>query len=236
MNQNAILIFARDLHLERSHGDEPFASLPWDALDLLASAILSDLIENALRVPKTDVLLFRNPNRRVDDALLRFHSEVGFRDSHAPLFGNMVQGAVQEAFDEGYQRVIAVLDNQPTYAPRMFQRLFSQLGYEHECLVVGPTVEGRCYLIGMKSDYHDLFDSQQFDPTVRPYELLKRVCALPCELFLAHERYLLETGYNLERLKNELGVPGEKSNGYPYRTGEVFRQFEKKYRLKYSLR
>jgi hypothetical protein len=236
MNQNAILIFARDLQLERSHGEEPFASLPWDALDLLASAILTDLLENALRVTKADVLLFRNPERRVDEALLRFHSEVGFRDSHAPVFGTMVQVAVQEAFDEGYQRVIAVLDNQPTYTARMFQRLFSQLGYEHECLVVGPTVEGRCYLVGMKSDYHDLFDSQEFDPIARPYELLKRACALPCELFLGHERYLLETGYNLEKLKLELGIPGVRDTGYPYLTSEVFRQFEKKYRMKYSLR
>ena len=236
MNPNALIIFAKDLQLHRRHGDEPFASLPWEDLDLLSSAMLTDLLENALRVRKTDVMLYRNPRRRVDEALLRFHNEIGFRDSHVATPAGMVHGAIQEAFGEGYQRVITVLDNQPTFSPRMFQRLFDQLGYEHECVVVGPTAGGRCYLVGMKSDYSELFAAQIADPTVKPYELMRRLCALPCELFLAHERYMLETGYNLDRLKRELEIPGIRDAGFPHRTHEVFRMLEKKYKMKYSLR
>jgi hypothetical protein len=129
-----------------------------------------------------------------------------------------------------------VLDNQPTYTARLFERLFHQLNYEHECAVVGPTIEGRCYLVGMKSDYNEIFESHAVDPTVKPYELVRRLCALPCELFLAHERYLLDTGHNLERLRRELEIPGLRDAGFPFRTNEVFNKFAKKYKLKYSLR
>lgn len=236
MNSNAILIIARELSLHRAHGGEPFASLPWEELDVLSNAILSDLLACAGGVPRTDVFLYRAPKSKIDESRLKFSDTIKLRDGHGATLVGVVHGAVQDLFGEGYQRVIAVLDNQPLLTPRMFRKLFEQLNYEHECVIVGPTIEGRCYLLGMKADYSAVFDSPNVDALTKPYELLNRLCALPCELFLAHQRYTLENGYSLEQLKRELKLPGVRDGNFPQRTYDVFQGFDKKYKVKHTAR
>ncbi len=236
MSPNAILVFEKQPSIHRSHGAEPFAALPWDDLDALFTAFVADLLGNAAKVAKADVLFYRNPASAVDEYLYQLEDRITIRESNGPSFSSQVCHAAQDAFAGGYQRIVTVLDNQPTLSPRLFSRLFEQLKYEHECFVVGPTAEGKCYLIGMKADHSEIFSPTGADPLVSPHELLRRLCQIPGELFLSPLRYLLDTGYNLERLFQELEAMEARGTSFPLRTYEMFKKFDRKYRTRYAAR
>lgn len=236
MTSNAILVFEKQPFIHRSHGHEPFAALPWDDLDALFTAFVSDLLGNASKVAKTDVLFYKNPAMAVDEFLYQLGDRVTLCESNGASFSARVSHGVQDAFTRGYQRILVVLDNQPTLSPRIFGRLLDQLNYEHECLVVGPTTEGTYYLIGMKADQSEIFNVSGTDPLASPHELLRRLCRVPGELFLAPTRYLLDTGYNLERLYLELEATEMRDTSFPLRTYEIFKKFDRKYRTKYAAR
>ena len=234
-HQQAILIFSKPAQISRTDSSEPYASLPWGAIDTLFSAFVVDVLNHACEVPGTDVMYYRNAGEPLDEYVYRLRDKIVFADLPGGMFAEQVRYAVEKAFADGYGRVIAILDNHPTLSPKMFERLFAQLSYEDECVVVGPSREGKNFLIGLKTGYEDLFDSANADPLDRPYVLLERLCRLDALLFLTEPRYMIDSGYHLARLREEVVL----EEGAPLvapRTQEVFRILDKKYRIRYSQR
>jgi hypothetical protein len=233
--ENAILIFSRPPYIHRSRGDEPFASLPWDDLDALFSAFVGDLLETASKVPGADAFFFKHPKESMDEFLYPLREKIRFRGLQGDSPAEHIRHAVEHVFAEGYQRVVVLLDNQPHLTVKYFKKMFDQLKYEDECIVASPTVDGKCLLVGMKSDYSAVFDPADIDPLKKPMELLRRLCAVNGVLFLTHQSYLLDTGYNIARLKKTLEAPGIPDEDSPFRTAEIFKKFTKKYKMKYSM-
>jgi hypothetical protein len=233
MHSNAIIIFARQPHIHRAHGHEPFAALPWEDLDLLFSALLSDLVMNASKVATADVLLFREPRFKLDPVIGDLGERVVLLEAVGSTQGEQTEDAIHKTFNRGYSRVLVVLDNQPTLRPADFERYLDQLHYEHECIVAGPSVDGQWFLLGMKADYGELFHQ---DALGKKSELLRRLCKLPAEMFLVSPRYLLNSGINLQRLYRELESMQVRDSNFPQRTFDVFQKFDKKYRTRYALR
>ena len=111
-------------------------------------------------------------------------------------------------------------------------RVVQQLAYEDDCVVVAPSLEGTCFLLGMKANHSSIFDKSDQDPLAKPNLLMKRLCRLESMLFLTQPTYSLNSGFSLARLKDELDAADGSSPDFPRRTYEMFRTFEKKYRLK----
>ena len=230
--QNAILIFSKSPHISRTDSSEPYASLPWGAIDTLFSAFLVDVLTHACDVQEADVLLYRNQAEPLDEFLTPLRERIVFGELADGKFSEQVHAAVDKTFGDGYKRVVAVLDNHPTISAKMFERMFAQLEYEDDCVVLGPTIEGKSFLIGVKANYGHLFDASTVDPLERQYVLLQRLCQLDAVLFLTEQRYLLDSGFSLARLREELALsPAAESAAA--RTYEVFKGFDKKYRMKY---
>ncbi|MEW5873574.1 MAG: DUF2064 domain-containing protein [Candidatus Zixiibacteriota bacterium] len=57
---------------------------------------------------------------------------------------------MQRCFDEGYERVVLVGGFTPTLDPQRIIDAFKHL--RSHPLILGPTIEGGCYLIGLRSD------------------------------------------------------------------------------------
>jgi hypothetical protein len=234
--QNVILVFSKPPRISRTNSTEPYASLPWDDLDALFSAFTVDVLYHACGVPETDVMFYRNPSEPQDEYLYRLREEVKFRELQGEHFTAQVDDAVERAFSDGYYRVVVVLDNHPTLSPRFFGKVLEQLKYEDDCTVVGPTVEGKCFLVGLKGNHSGLFDSSQDNPLLKPFGLMERLCRLDGILFLTEPRYMLDSGFSLARLWSELQEPGVRDHYVAERSYEVFRSINKKYRLKYAMR
>jgi glycosyltransferase A (GT-A) superfamily protein (DUF2064 family) len=233
--QNAILIFSRSPHISRTDNSEPYASLPWGAIDTLFSAFLVDVLTHACEVQDVDVLFYRNQSEPLDEFLNPLRERMIFGELAEGKFSEQVNVAVEKAFGEGYNRLIVVLDNHPTISASMFERMFAQLNYEDDCVVLGPTIEGKTFLIGLKSHHEQLFDSSKVDPLERQYVLLERLCQLDTVLFLTEQRYMLDSGFSLARLREELAMSAG-AEVAAARTYEVFKGLDKKYRMKYVLR
>lgn len=234
-NENAILIFSRPPYIHRSHGDEPFASLPWDDLDALFSAFVGDLLETSANVPGADIFFFKTPGEPTDEFLFPLREKILFRDLQGESPADHIRHAVENVFAEHYQRAVVLLDNQPHLTAKYFKKMFDQLTYEEDCVVASPTIDGKCFLVGMKSDLSSLFDPTDADPLKKPMELMRRLCVIDGVLFLTPQGYLLDSGYNIARLKNALEAPGIPDEDYPRRTAEIFKKFTKKYKMKYTM-
>lgn len=235
VREQAILVFSKPAHISRTDSSEPYASLPWGAIDTLFSAFIVDVLNHASGVAGTDVIFYRNAGEPLDEFLYPLRDKVLFSDLPVGTFAEQVRYAVERAFADGYGRMIVVLDNHPTLPTQMFERIFAQLAYDDECVVLGPSREGKNFLVGLKADYEELFECTSADPINRPNVLLERLCRLDALLFVTEQRYLIDSGYHLARLREEIVLPDGKLSAAA-RTQEVFRILDKKYRIRYSPR
>jgi glycosyltransferase A (GT-A) superfamily protein (DUF2064 family) len=234
--RNAILIFTREAALSRTNAREPYASLPWEDVDALFGAFLGDLLEGASGVADADVFLYRIGSEPLDELLNPLRSVVEFRDQDAVPFTERVRLAIDEAFSRQYAGVVAILENRPTLSTHFLTRLLDQLGYDDECIVVGPTFEGKCYVLGMKSNQSALFDAAGGDPTSKPFLLLERICAVESALVLLRTEHSLDSGYNVAELRRELEGTDRTARDFPRRTFELLKRFDRKYKLKHLVR
>lgn len=234
--QSAIVLFSKLPRISRTNQDEPYATLPWEDLDALFTGLLGDILDQASRLKEVDVVLYRKQSEMSDDFLLPFRDRVKFLDEVHNSFTENVHHAVDHAFGGLYHRVVVILDNHPMMDAPFLARVVQQLAYEDDCLVVAPSLEGTCFLVGMKANHGSIFEKTDQDPLTKPHALMKRLCRLDSMLFLTRPTYPLDSGFSLARLKSELDTADGSSPDFPRRTYEIFRTFEKKYRLKKDTR
>jgi hypothetical protein len=237
MRQNtAVVIFSRTPQLARKNADEPYAALPWDDVDALFTALLADSLENACRMNDADLLLFRDEEEFSEEFLEPFKGKVRCHDLVSGSFSLAVHHAIETAFSEHYHRVLLLLDNNPVGIPARLRRMLDQLGQEDDCVVVSPTLEGKCAAIAMKANHSWVFDPAEADPLAKPHLLMQRLCTLPTIVIPTPVSYLLDSGSNLARFRAELDGLGQPEEGFPRRAYEMFRSFDKKYKPRKAVR
>jgi glycosyltransferase A (GT-A) superfamily protein (DUF2064 family) len=228
--RNALLVFAREPSIKRGSLNEPFVALTWEDLNQLFTALLADIVESAFHLGNTDVLFYRNLSTIPDELLRPYRKRLQSFHVYEANPAVQIQHAIEHAFAQQYQRVIVVLENHPVLRPAFLSRMFEQLDYEDDCVVVGPAEEGKCVFLGMKANHSALFDATGSDPVARPSALMQRLCAVNTMLFLARPGYVLDSDVNLFRLKQELDAGARGGEGFPRRTYQVFKSFERKYK------
>lgn len=228
--RNALLVFAKEPSIKRGNLNEPFVALTWEDLNQLFTALLADNIESAFQLGNTDILFYRNLSTIPDELLRPFRKRVQSFHAYEARLAVQIQHAIEHAFAQQYQRVIVVLENHPILQPAFLSRIYEQLDYEDDCVVVGPAEEGKCVFLGMKNDHSALFESGGYDPLARPSALMQRLCGVNTMLFLARSSYVLDSDSNLSRLKRELDSGPKGVEGFPRRTYQVFKSLERKYR------
>lgn len=229
--RSAVIVFSKAPHVARGNADEPFAALPWDDLDALFTAFLGDIIQNACQIAEVDVLLYRNPSELSDDFLAPFRERVILYDVVDGSFTRQVQHAVDESFLNHYDRIVVLLENHPIVNPYLIRRMLGMLTHDDDCVVITPTIEGRCLMLGMKTNHSWVFEDSEGDPLVKPFVLLQRLCSIETQILTLPPGYLLDSGLNLARLKGELDGREGRDIDFPRRSYEMFRMLEKKYKM-----
>lgn len=230
-NTNAVILFSKAPVVHRVGKGDPFSGFPWTDFDSLFSAMFDDLIEQCSKLSSTDILVFRDQTEFSDDFLKHFVKSVSCFDVQGTTVAEQVHNAVEHAAGLGYGRVIVILENNPLIDASFLKRLFDQLQYEEDCVILGPSTEGNFYLVGMKNNQSPIFLFND-DWTAAAGGILKRACATDSLLFLSSQLYSLNSGINLHRLRNEIDDRAAHSSDFPHRTHATFSAFEKKYKIK----
>ena len=229
---NAVLIFSQTPNIDFSNSDGTFPVLPWEDIDALYTAMIGDFVKNTCQMPGVDVLLYRNPNELSDDFFLPYQQRLQLFDLNDAPLSEQIQQAIENAFSSGYQNVVVVLDNHTMVTRAVLRRVLSQLGYEDDCLVVGPTYDEKCYLVGMKMNHSRIFDISNGEPLHKSKLLMKQICEIDSMVFPLNPLYSLYTPINLMNLMKHIDALDRSNVEFPTKTYAVFKMFEKKYKLK----
>ena len=74
--------------------------------------------------------------------------------------GQRMKTAFDEAFDEGYKKVIIIGSDVYSLSELMIQQAFKELNY-HD-VVIGPALDGGYYLLGLKMNYPKIFNDKNW--------------------------------------------------------------------------
>lgn len=232
IQRDAIILFFRIPQVDRSGPNNPFASVAWDDFNALYSAMFGDLFKISCQFPDIDVLVYRDTNEISDDFFITYKHKIRLFPLGESPVNEQMQQALMDAFQNKYQKVVIFLDNNPLVSREMIRKVFNQLGYEDDCMVVGPTYDGKCYLLGLKSYHDSILKSEDGDPLCKPNTLMKNICNTSAVIFPLETAPSYDVSANLIELRRKIDVLNRGSIEYPSRTYEIFKMFDKKYKLR----
>lgn len=232
MNQrDALILLFRNSQIDRTNPEDPFSTLPWEDIDLLFTSMASDIIRTVSQLNSIDIVVYRNAKEVSDDFFFPFHQRVKLMDADPVSPPEQIRQAIENAYAAGYQNVAVMLQNHPLIPKKIFTDLFSQLGYEDDCIVVGPTSDNRGYLVGMKMNHSEIFELSEGDVLLKQHLLMKNICRLETMLFLLPPVNSIDHAANLMALMKEIELLDKTSAEYPVKTANAFKVLQKKYKL-----
>jgi len=115
-----------------------------------------------------------------------------------------LKGAFEQLFSLGYEQVVAIGADSPTLPPAYITRSFELLARAD--LILGPSVDGGYYLIGMRAPHPELFQEVAMGTERVLSQTLERACRTNLRVSLLPPWYDVDTQNDLERLRAELST------------------------------
>lgn len=231
-NQNALILYAIIPQVDRSKSDIPFASVSWEDYDQLYTAMFIDMLKNVCQLIDTDIIVYRNPNQISEDLFIAYRNRICLYELNNNPLQEQIESTLSDIFQGKYQKVVVILNNNPLISRSLIKKTFNQLGYEDDCIVVGPTYDEKCYLIGMKMFHESIFKNTESDLLQKSNSILRNVCQISSMLFPLEPQYSWDVAENLLHLRKTIENLNKSDFEFPVKTYEVFRMFDKKYKLK----
>jgi rSAM/selenodomain-associated transferase 1 len=130
-----------------------------------------------------------------------------------------MRAAFRQAFADGYRQAVLVGTDVPLLGPEALAHAFAEL--EAHDLVLGPTLDGGYYLVGLKRHAPELFRHVPWStPEVLAVTLARAsACGISCRL-LPRLRDV-DTARDLQALRRELAKRARTGVPFPRRTFEV---------------
>ena len=87
----------------------------------------------------------------------KYRQEIDFRPQGQGDLGERMQRAFAEGFTDGYEQIAVIGTDCPDCGARWINAGFSRMAKEASHGMIGPSLDGGYYLLGMKSPYPALF-------------------------------------------------------------------------------
>lgn len=174
-NKTALIICIQEINEDGSSmnlGNQ----LTREEVSFLHQAFIADSINNALTLTDVDIKLYYSPLPTTRHAIetivtylksrLREPKLAPFMDGRLEIselspgrWGIKMDESFGRCFEKGYDRVVFIGSRTPTLTAEMIDKALAVL--DRQDVVIGPTVEGRYYMLGFKGGYH--IKLQDFD-------------------------------------------------------------------------
>ena len=154
---NRLLLFAKEPQQAKQRLR---ASLPSGMVTKLASAFLRDTLQTVSLLEDVTIQLAYTP-RSSEPKFSGFMDEFGLNEPHGltrqrgRALGARLEAAIGDAFESGSERVVAIGMDSPSMPLDSIRSGFVHLR-DHDC-VLGPTLDGGYYLIGLSRPCPALF-------------------------------------------------------------------------------
>jgi glycosyltransferase A (GT-A) superfamily protein (DUF2064 family) len=231
IQRDALIVFFRTPQIDRSNPEDTFSALPWEDIDFLFSAMTSDLIRTVSQLTTFDLLVYRNQAEVSDDFFFPYHQRLKLLDLEPASPAEQIRQGTEHAYTLGYQSVVVLLQNHPFISKKIITDVFNQLGYEDDCFVVGPTVDNRCFLVGMKMNHSAVFDIGGGNDPLKQELLMKNICQTDSMIFLLPPIIPLDHAGYLMNLMKHMESVDKMAPEYPSKTATAFKTLQKKYKL-----
>ena len=205
--------------------------ISWDDVDTLHSSMVADVIESLSKIADARLIFYTNPKNEANDFASMYQLSVEERPQKGRTFDESVALAIDSVFQEGFDRVVSIMEINPLLESEVVRGAFTHLGIEDECIVVGTLEQGGCYLIGMKSNFSEHLQRDK-DDSSGSEGLMGRLCSLNTMLVSVPGLYAITDSAALERLRDDVEERIDVMTDFPRRTFETFRLLQHKYKVK----
>lgn len=122
----------------------------------LHTCFLKDIYK-ASKAVSADVFVYFTPDRHRSKLSSILGREAVLRPQSDGGLGDRMLNAIRECLGEGYERCLLIGTDIPTVQAETLHAAFELLDYNE--IVIGPTLDGGYYLIGMRKAYNEVFDN-----------------------------------------------------------------------------
>ena len=195
----------------------------------LAHALLTDQLENLANFSAAQLFLAYTPL----SASNFFEALMPKRDScfgqQGDSLGDRVRHALEHLFARGFKRVILIGGDLPTLPLAILNDAFASLQSKDCEVVLGPSVDGGYYLVGMNELVADIFADIEWSRNNVLAMTLEKLNALNKKYKLVGSWYDIDTIDDLRRLELDCGP---ESAGSMKKTSTLLQKFKQGGKLK----
>jgi uncharacterized protein len=128
-------------------------------------------------------------------------------------FGNVLYGAARDLLAAGHDCVMLVNSDGPTLPASVYVDAIAALRRAGDRMVLGPTVDGGYYLIGLKAAHRPLFADIPWGTEAVARLTLERAAGIGLEVVRLPEWYDVDDGESLDWLRQELAGRSDRFRG-----------------------
>ena len=168
----------------------------------LYKAFLRDSIDIANRVECEKRIIAYESKIRPPRYLMRIAPSFVFYEQTGKNLGLKMYNAFEFALQKGASQAVIIGSDSPTLPASSIKKAFSLSGRAD--IVLGPSLDGGYYLIGLKSPCAGLFEGIAWSSSTVLKDTIKNAQRLKKKVALLDKRYDIDDANALSRLKNDL--------------------------------
>ncbi len=169
----------------------------------LAMCFVQDVIESALRVNPHVILAYTPTKGR---AILEPALPAGLQwlEQQGDNLAERLVAAIAYAYDQGFAPIIVLGTDSPTLPPAFIEQAFGSLSTGSADVVLGPTVDGGYYLVGVRKPEPNIFHDIAWSSPDTFKQTARNVRQLNFKLLTLEQWYDVDTFTDLQSLNDEL--------------------------------
>ncbi len=175
--------------------------LTGDECAAIHECFLKDIYENVLKID-VDSFVYYTPERYKN---LMCNILGGCQELHPQRgkdLGERMHLAIQDCIEKGYEKCVLIGTDIPTLPAYIIMKAFEKL--DNNDIVIGPTLDGGYYLIGMKQPYPQIFMDTFYGVETVFERTLKTLTHLSLGVEILEHWYDVDTFDDLKYLANEI--------------------------------
>ncbi len=181
-----------------------------DEAALLNTAFLQDIIANiGLAAREVAVRPYVAYGPVGSEAFFREHlpAEVGLLESCMPGFGNCLFLVIETLLSRGFDSVCVINSDSPTLPTGQLIAAARHLAQDGDRAVLGPSLDGGYYLLGLKIPHRRLFEDIAWSTADVLDQTRQRAAELSLPLVMLEPWYDVDDFATLRQLRDDLSAP-----------------------------